>query len=112
MLRSLTASGLFAPGGFLTTTLHSGQQWDFPNAWSPLQDMLIVGLRDTGHPPAAALARVAARRWLNNSLTSDIATGSMHEKLRGDVVGALAWMPTQPSTKLKSIDANGSCNPL
>ncbi len=88
VLGSLRASGLLGVGGFLTTTRrHTGQQWDGVNAWSPLQDLMVEGLRGAGGAPAAALAREAARRWLNNSLTAYDATGSMHEKLRGDALG-------------------------
>ena len=46
-----------------------------------------AALSAAGSAPAAALAREAARRWLNNSLTAYDATGSMHEKLRGDALG-------------------------
>ncbi|KAL3908685.1 MAG: hypothetical protein SGPRY_009703, partial [Prymnesium sp.] len=34
---SLKASGLIQPGGVATTLIDSGEQWDFPNAWPPLQ---------------------------------------------------------------------------
>ncbi len=28
---------LLKPGGLTTTTVNSGQQWDAPNGWAPLQ---------------------------------------------------------------------------
>lgn len=31
------------PGGIPTSLKESGQQWDYPNAWPPLQHMLIDG---------------------------------------------------------------------
>lgn len=31
------------PGGVPTSLRNSGQQWDYPNAWAPLQHMLIEG---------------------------------------------------------------------
>ena len=31
------------PGGFPTSLVESGQQWDFPNGWAPLQHMVIEG---------------------------------------------------------------------
>ena len=38
-------SGLLQAGGALTTAVaDSGQQWDSPNAWAPLQAMLVRGL--------------------------------------------------------------------
>jgi len=36
---------LLQPGGLLTTTLRTGQQWDAPNAWAPLQWIAVEGLR-------------------------------------------------------------------
>ena len=36
-LASLNTSGLLQVGGVATTLEASGQQWDFPNAWPPLQ---------------------------------------------------------------------------
>ncbi|KQS31221.1 alpha,alpha-trehalase TreA [Dyadobacter sp. Leaf189] len=33
-------------GGLLTTTLNSGQQWDAPNGWAPLQWIAYKGLRN------------------------------------------------------------------
>jgi len=47
---SLLRSGLLAPGGAAASLYPSGQQWDWPNAWPPLQ-----------HALAEACARRAAR---------------------------------------------------
>lgn len=30
-------------GGIPTTLEHSGEQWDYPNAWPPLQYIMIIG---------------------------------------------------------------------
>ncbi|WP_075181049.1 alpha,alpha-trehalase TreA [Pantoea sp. 1.19] len=54
---------LLKSGGLLTTTLHSGQQWDAPNGWAPLQWVAVEGL-ERYHQPA--LARDIAMRFLNN----------------------------------------------
>jgi alpha,alpha-trehalase len=35
---------LLAPGGILTTTKTTGQQWDAPNGWAPLQWIAIQGI--------------------------------------------------------------------
>jgi alpha,alpha-trehalase len=32
------------PGGFTTTLNHTGQQWDAPNGWAPLEWMAIQGV--------------------------------------------------------------------
>jgi len=46
ILDSITNSGLILPGGIVTSTVNTGQQWDFPNAWAPLQSFLITGLNN------------------------------------------------------------------
>jgi alpha,alpha-trehalase len=68
---------LLEPGGVVTTPLATGQQWDSPNGWAPLQWIAVSGLRDYGQ---AALARIIACRWLSN--VSDVYehTGKLVEK--------------------------------
>ena len=39
---------LLAPGGLATSLVESGQQWDAPNGWAPLQWEAVVGLRNYG----------------------------------------------------------------
>jgi alpha,alpha-trehalase len=36
---------LLRPGGIATTAVNSGQQWDTPNGWAPLQWVAVDGLR-------------------------------------------------------------------
>ncbi|WP_295855705.1 alpha,alpha-trehalase TreF [uncultured Xylophilus sp.] len=52
---------LLAPGGLGTSENESGEQWDRPNGWAPLQWMAIQGLRDYGEDD---LAGEIAHRWL------------------------------------------------
>lgn len=49
-------------GGVVTTLNNTGQQWDSPNGWAPLQWMTIQGLRNYGY---TQLANEIKRRWLN-----------------------------------------------
>ncbi len=65
------------PGGFLTTLVASGQQWDAPNGWAPLEWMAIEGLRRYG---LAALADTARYRWLALNRRTYRATDRMMEK--------------------------------
>ncbi len=55
-------SRLLAPGGIATTEHFSGQQWDRPNGWAPLQWIAVQGLRRYGH---TELAEDIASRWLH-----------------------------------------------
>jgi alpha,alpha-trehalase len=54
---------LLKPGGIVTTPSVSGQQWDAPNGWSPLQWVGISGLRRYSISP---LAEAIACRWMSN----------------------------------------------
>ncbi|MDO8367759.1 MAG: alpha,alpha-trehalase TreF [Saprospiraceae bacterium] len=65
------------PGGLLTTLSHSGQQWDAPNGWAPLQWMAYKGLMNYGH---SALAEKIRQNWLSLGEKTYAATGKMMEK--------------------------------
>jgi alpha,alpha-trehalase len=60
---NVTARELLKAGGIVTTTQGTGQQWDAPNGWAPLQWIAISGLRDYGQTPLAA---TIACRWMAN----------------------------------------------
>ncbi len=65
------------PGGVVTTLNDSGQQWDYPNGWAPLQWMTIKGLSNYDQ---LDLADEIASRWLalNDKVFAN--TGKMTEK--------------------------------
>ncbi|MDX1636665.1 MAG: alpha,alpha-trehalase TreF [Balneolaceae bacterium] len=68
----------FLRAGGLVTSLHeTGQQWDAPNGWAPLQWMAVIGLRNYGHEK---LAETIARRWVKLNRTVFDRTGKMMEK--------------------------------
>ena len=54
---------LLKPGGIVTTTLDTGQQWDWPNGWAPLQWIAVAGLTSYGQN---RLAETIACRWMVN----------------------------------------------
>jgi alpha,alpha-trehalase len=66
-----------APGGFVTTRVASGQQWDSPNGWPPLQWLAIQGAARYGRADLAADAR---NRWLALNRRTYRVTGKMTEK--------------------------------
>ena len=68
---------LIAPDGLRTTTLTTGQQWDAPNGWAPLQWVAVSGLERYGHH---AQARTIATRWLGTVDRVYRETGKMLEK--------------------------------
>jgi alpha,alpha-trehalase len=65
------------PGGFVTTTIRSGQQWDAPNGWPPLQWLAMEGSRRYGRADIADRART---RWLTLNRSTYRTTGKMTEK--------------------------------
>ncbi|GGG41800.1 periplasmic trehalase [Croceivirga lutea] len=70
-------SAFLKPGGVLTTLTYSGQQWDAPNGWAPLQWMTFKGLQNYGHKQ---LADTIASRWVNLNEKVYQNTGKFVEK--------------------------------
>ena len=86
---------LLKPGGLCTTTVESGQQWDQPNGWAPLQWMAVAGLSRYGYTETAT---TIAQRWLklNEKVFAD--TGKMLEKYNvenPDIPGGGGEYPVQ-----------------
>ena len=78
-------SGLLASGGLNTTLNHSGQQWDRPNGWAPLQWIAVAGLQNYGHN---SLARDIAARWVHTVGATFARTGLLFEKYDVETSGA------------------------
>jgi alpha,alpha-trehalase len=72
-----TRNYLLAPGGLRTTLVNSGQQWDSPNGWAPLQWIAVAGLRRHGHDE---LAGDIAQRWIGTVEATYARTGLLYEK--------------------------------
>ncbi len=68
---------LVKDGGIVTTTQHSGQQWDAPNGWAPLQWVAVKGFKNYRKD---ATAKLIAQRWLSLNEKVYVATGKMMEK--------------------------------
>lgn len=86
-------------GGLPTSLIESGEQWDFPNAWPPLQHIAVEamdpkrpsscpqnGLNKTNGLSSSSSAdmqqsgKEVARRFLENAFISWKKTGNMYEK--------------------------------
>jgi alpha,alpha-trehalase len=68
---------LLKEGGIVTTVLDTGQQWDAPNGWPPLQWIAVSGLRDYHD---TQLAETVACRWMLNVNRVYRDTGKLVEK--------------------------------
>jgi len=90
VLRSVAAQGIFSfEGGVPTSFLQTGQQWDFPNGWAPLQYFIITGLNAVaGNELMSQKLRIfceetafqLASNWLTSNYCGWNATGMMFEK--------------------------------
>lgn len=70
-------TNFFKGGGLITTTIDSGQQWDAPNGWAPLQWISIIGLASYGE---RLLAESIAKKWMTLNEKVYEQTGKMMEK--------------------------------
>ncbi len=64
-------------GGVVTTINATGQQWDAPNGWAPLQWMSYKGLKNYGHLQLAAKIK---DRWMAANEKVYAHSGKMMEK--------------------------------
>jgi alpha,alpha-trehalase len=81
---AVVRDSLLARNGLATTQLKTGQQWDAPNGWAPLQWIAVRGLRDSG---SRALAATIACRWLVNVTLAYQHSGRLVEKYNVDTDG-------------------------
>lgn len=83
------------PGGFISTTETTAQQWDAPNGWAPLQWIAITGLMNYKQNE---LAKEAAKRWMHINEKVYHETGKMMEKynvVTTDIKAGGGEYPTQ-----------------
>ena len=68
---------LLKQGGIVTTVYHTGQQWDAPNGWAPLQYITVKGLMNYNYN---ILAKTIGERWMAVNEKVYANTGKMLEK--------------------------------
>ncbi|KAG9273318.1 trehalase [Astyanax mexicanus] len=74
------SGGLDYPNGIPTSLVNSGQQWDLPNAWPPLQHMVIEGLSQLDSTDGKELAFDLAQRWIRTNWLAYVKYKAMFEK--------------------------------
>jgi alpha,alpha-trehalase len=72
-----TRGALLKSGGLVTTPLATGQQWDAPNGWAPLQWIGVSGFNRYGE---RQLAEAIAHRWLRSVRRVYQQSGKLVEK--------------------------------
>ncbi|XP_056400762.1 trehalase isoform X2 [Hyla sarda] len=75
-----TSGALSYPNGLPTSLENSSQQWDFPNAWPPLQHMVIEGLEKTQSKRAREIAFSLAQKWVKVNFDAYKKYKAMFEK--------------------------------
>ncbi len=76
-VNNMATKYLLKLGGIVTTTNNTGQQWDAPNGWAPLQWVALMGLNNYGFNKDA---KTIANNWLAVNDKVFAATGKMMEK--------------------------------
>ena len=71
------ASHFLKEGGLVTSLVETGQQWDYPNGWAPLQWLAFKGLEGYDMPE---LSKEIATRWLKTNRKVFLESGKMMEK--------------------------------
>ncbi|KAH1030103.1 hypothetical protein HUJ05_003228 [Dendroctonus ponderosae] len=87
VLKYLQNKKIQYPGGVPSSVEHTGEQWDYPNAWPPLQHMMIVGLNNTGDEYAVRLAYELAESWVRSNYKAFKEKDAMYEKYDSTVFG-------------------------
>jgi alpha,alpha-trehalase len=85
LLAGTIRTSLLMPHGLATTTEETGQQWDVPNGWAPLQWIAIDGLRRHG---AQELAEKIAQAWVAENVRVYCKSGKLVEKYNVRDAGA------------------------
>ncbi len=88
-------SDFLKPGGLVSTLHNTGQQWDAPNGWAPLQWMAVHGLLNYGFQEEAS---EIMQRWLAVNERVYQNTGKMMEKYNVEDLSLLSGggeYPTQ-----------------
>eukprot|EP00456_Euglypha_rotunda_P029839 TRINITY_DN23335_c0_g1_i1.p1 TRINITY_DN23335_c0_g1~~TRINITY_DN23335_c0_g1_i1.p1 ORF type:complete len:212 (+),score=16.88 TRINITY_DN23335_c0_g1_i1:234-869(+) len=87
IIEALQNSKLVYSGGIASTGQQTGQQWDWPNAWPPLQHMVIEGLDSIGTQESQDYAFQLASNWLASNYIAFNRTGYMFEKYDATIPG-------------------------
>ena len=92
---TVVKADLLRAGGIVTTLLETGQQWDAPNGWAPLQWIAVAGFRSYQQ---TRLAESIACRWMLTVMRVYRSSGKLVEKydvIATDRKGGGGEYPTQ-----------------
>jgi alpha,alpha-trehalase len=73
----LSNNGILNYQGIPTSLITSGQQWDFPSGWAPMNWIAICGLKAIGQ---IELAKTLAAKWISHNYNTFKHSNTMYEK--------------------------------
>jgi alpha,alpha-trehalase len=76
-VKQIVETTLVKDGGVVSSNYTTGQQWDAPNGWAPLQWMTILGFENYGY---TELAATIAKRWIKLNTAVFNRIGKLMEK--------------------------------
>ncbi|XP_073981806.1 trehalase-like isoform X2 [Rhodnius prolixus] len=86
-------------GGLPVSVEYSGEKWDFPNSWPPLQACVIQGFDNLGTEDGTNIAFHFAEKWINNVYKGYSDTGQLFEKydslMAGNIGDTHNYEPTE-----------------
>lgn len=97
-------STLLQPGGIVTTSVNSGQQWDAPNGWAPLQWIAVQALTGYGYTD---LAQTVATWWVEKNIAGYEQQGKLVEKYNVTTTGGDAGGGGEYATQIGFGWTNG-----
>jgi len=95
---------LLQVGGLATSMVTSGQQWDAPNGWAPLQWIGVVGLLNYRFP---VLAQEIATRWVSKNIAGYEQQAKLVEKYNVTTLGGDAGTGGEYATQIGFGWTNG-----
>ncbi|GBP08261.1 Trehalase, partial [Eumeta japonica] len=75
------------PGGVPNSLYRSGEQWDYPNVWPPMQYIIVEGLDNLGTKDAKYLSKRWGHRWVKSNFKAYSDTRAMFEKYDAETFG-------------------------
>lgn len=88
-IRSLEASKINQNGGIAASSVHTGEQWDWPNAWPPSQYFLASGCWSAGDEASSRLGDSIRDRYMASARKAWSAWNSLPEKFDCTVPGGV-----------------------
>ncbi|EDV36486.2 uncharacterized protein Dana_GF11930, isoform B [Drosophila ananassae] len=75
------------PGGVPNTLYRTGEQWDMPNVWAPMQYFLVEGINNLNTKEAKAMSKDWAIRWVKSNFKAYKDGRHMYEKYNAEEFG-------------------------